>query len=212
MLHTYKSHGQSGFPESAYGTRENGEGSCSWRLAIRLSGYADQPWNSPLNQASNDHEHGRLLYSVRDSSFPSKYTQIFALIGPGTAFSEFEVGNGLATAKAEPDAILLLDSKNELIHWMQPGDIDYRPLAWSLNVTGFGDLAPNYPDGFLVAFVDGAVWWIRKDVPHDVLSPFFTIEGAQQHDRDKELAPYALERLRPLEKTDGKWLFPSPDT
>lgn len=201
--------GRPGFPQSTYRT-EDGEPTCSWRLSIldvSLPGpYVDQSWRSPVNQ-SQDTNANRELFAVRSRKNPSQFTQVFALVGDGSAFTEYAVGNGRDTSDAEPDAILLLECKNDLIHWMEPGDIHIKALLRSSRSTGIDNLKPNYPDGFLVAFVDGAVWHIRADVPWDAISPFYTLEGARTHDRDKELGPYVIDKLAPLNKHDGRYLF-----
>jgi hypothetical protein len=93
---------------------------------------------------------------------------------------------------------------------MEPGDVDVRPLSTS-NVEGLDDLEPNYSEGFIIAFVDGAIWFIRKDVPHEAIAPFLTLEGARSHDRDKELSPYAIDKLPPLQKHDGKYVVESTE-
>ena len=198
----------SGFPEAVNRT-DNPITPCSWRLTIlesSLSGpYTHLPWKSPLNQAF-DSEGNRRLFAVASRDHPQIFTQVFALVGAGTAFTEFETGKNRDTREAEPDAILLLDCENHLIHWMEPGDVEVDPLKSS--TTGFGDLTPNYPEGFLVGFVDGSVWLIRKDVPHEVIAPFFTLEGAAAHDRDVDSAPYVIDRTSPLPKLDGRYVLP----
>ena len=181
---------------------------CSWRLTVcAFSPFGPQPsiaWNSPINQTF-DTVHQRRLFSVASRSQPTMYTQVFALVGPGTAFTEFNIDKGQNSGDAEYDAILLLDAKNHLIHWMEPGDVEVGPILRSRD-DGFAELESNYFDGFLVAFVDGAVWCIRRDVPHAILSPFMTVDGAKQHDRDKELAPYAIKKLPPLNKYRGIYM------
>jgi hypothetical protein len=168
----------------------------------------DQSWKSPYNQI----EEGKLVDNIRNrrgftiKGSPTEFTQIFALVGPGSAFTEYAERAGLDSNTAEPDAILLIDCKNELIHWMEPGDIAIGPLLHRDN--DIGDvLASNYRQGFLIAFVDGAVWWIRTDVPQKVIAPFFTLEGARAYDRDDALAKYALRKLPPLDKEDGKYVY-----
>ncbi len=46
-------------------------------------------------------------------------------------------------------------------------------------------------DGFHVLFADGAVWFLRADVPLAEVKKFFTIEGSKQYDREVVLKPYA---------------------
>jgi hypothetical protein len=212
ILHLYEHvRGRPGFPESTL-KAEDGRELCSWRLTIQgnplAPPYLQLPWRSPLNQ-SIDTEQNRKGYAVSTQSPPSMYTEIFALVCPGTAFTEFETGKGKDTGQVQEDAILLLDCKNHIIHWMEPGDIDVGPLESSDREQGFGFLEPNLAKGFIVAFADGAVWWIRKDVPQEVILPFLTLDGARTHNRDDELAKYALKKLPPFEKRDGHYVVPS---
>lgn len=195
--------------------RTNGEEPmCSWRLALGRNPLygpkVDLPWKSPFNQIEEgkllDNDRHRAAFTVRGA--PSKYTQIFALVGPGTAFTEYFASKGRNPSAAEPDAILLLDCQNRLIHWMEPGDIDVGRLLRPDQFTIGEHLAPNFPPGFLIAFVDGAVWWIRGDVPQEVIVPFFTLKGAQTHNRDDELAKYALDKLPPLVKYEQGYYYP----
>ncbi|MCI0334416.1 MAG: hypothetical protein L0228_14455 [Planctomycetes bacterium] len=193
--------GGSGFPPSVNRT-EDGQIGCSWRREIKSNPFygtpIDQFWKSPYTQIEGgeliDNDGYRQAFTVKGR--PSEHTQIFALIGPDTAFTEYAVGTGRDSNTAEPDAILLIDCQNRLVHWMEPGDIEVNRLL-SPDIEIGESLAPNYEQGFLFAFVDGAVWWIRKDVPQKVIAPFLTLEGARTHDRDDELAKFALDKLPP---------------
>jgi hypothetical protein len=138
------------------------------------------------------------LFTISPRQTASQYTQIFALAGPGTAFTEYGLGKGLDFSECEPDAILFLDHRNETVHWMQPGDVDLPRLLSTEWEQGIGDFEPNLPDGFLIAFVDGAVWSIRQDVPREAISKFFTVESARRFDREEVLGPYTIDKLPPL--------------
>jgi hypothetical protein len=207
--------GLRGFPDSGIAT-ENKSATCSWRRILVSNplyrSRCSESWKSVYVQIEDgkfvDNENNRRKFIVKGRADPSMYTQIFALIGPGTAFTEF---SGIEnTDTAEPDAILLLDCQNKLIHWMEPGDIDIDHLLSLARDESIGQhLTPNYPEGFLVGFIDGAVWWIRKDVPQEVILPFLTLEGAGKHDRDDELTKYAFDKLPPFEKHDGRYSLPA---
>lgn len=202
--------GKTSFPESDCHAPD-GSVTSSWRLAIN-DGAEDGPdisqsWKSPVNQSKDDKRVAK-LFAVTSRSNPSPFTQVFGIVGPGTAFTEYEYTKGRDSSSAEPDAILLVDADNREIDWKEPGDIRVESLIASHSA--FRSLEPNYPEGFLVAFVDGAVWWIRKDVPQEVLQPFLTVEGAKSHDREAELTPYALDKVPPLPKVDGRYVLPEP--
>ena len=209
MHNHWRMQGQPGFPESDSHAAD-GSATCSWRLTVtdECEDGPDiaQSWKSPVNQ--NYYEQGAKLFAVTSRSNPSPFTQVFGLVGPGTAFTEYEYTKGRDSSNAEPDAILLIDAQNRLVHWKEPGDIHVEPLIAAHHALNL--LEPNYPNGFLIAFVDGAVWWIKKDVPQEVIRPFFTVEGAKAHDREVELSPYALDKVPPLPKVDGKYVYPEP--
>jgi hypothetical protein len=209
-LHMHRVGGR-GFPED--GTKKN---TISWRCFVvprnpMFSGYPDLPWKSPHNQIAErlfvDSDENRKWFAVRNRSKPSKFAQIFAITGPGTAFTEYAESTGRDSNLAEPDAILLMDCENYVIHWMEPGDIEVGPLL-SHMTTLQDDLIPNLPGGYLVAFVDGAVWWISHMVPTLAIRPFYTLEGAKTHNRDDELAKYVLDKLPPLEKFQQRNFYP----
>lgn len=208
LLHTHlRMQGRKGFPESDHRATD-GTVTCSWRLTVldqAEEGFdLEQSWKSPVNQMGSERD--AKWFAVTSRSDPSPFAQVFGLVGAGTAFTEYEFTKGRDLSDAEPDAILLIDAKNQLIRWQEPGDIHVNSLRYSHSA--FRDLEPNYSDGFLIAFVDGAVWRIKKDVPKDVIEPFFTLEGAKSHDREVELAPYALDKVPPLPKVDGMYVFP----
>jgi hypothetical protein len=49
---------------------------------------------------------------------------------------------------------------------------------------------------------------LKKDVPRDAISKFFTVESARDYDRDKELGPYTIEKVPPLPKDkEGRYGF-----
>jgi hypothetical protein len=172
----------------------------------------EQNWSSPENLQFDATYADRRLFSVTSFKAPSPHTEVFALVGAGTAFTDFERHSGKNRIDCPSDAILLIDCKNDSIHWMQPGDIELADLVASKRNEGIGDLQPNYPEGFLVAFVDGAVWCVKRDVPWDVISKFVTVESAEKYDREVELGPYALERVPPLPKDDqGQYTFEPVD-
>lgn len=107
------------------------------------------------------------------------WTNIMALAGEDTAMSARE-----PKPSGCEDLIVLVEVANSGIHWAEPGDIniDHLPENFTSGTTG---------DGIMVMFLDGTVWFIHQNIPVGVLKKFFTVEGARQYDRMKELLPYA---------------------
>jgi hypothetical protein len=217
LLHSYGD--WHSFPPAIWRNKE-GTPTCSWRLVLGSIPATsevpnlDEPWTSAENQRFDDPASSlRKLFVVKSLKLPSKYPDLFALVGPGTAFSEFEQNRGKNLIDCPDDAILLIDHQNDSIQWMQPGDIEVGELLNSQWKTGIGNLKPNYPEGFLIAFVDGSVWFVKKDVPRDVISKFFNVEDARKYDRDLELGPYVIEKVPPLSKDDkGQFTFEPADS
>lgn len=197
--------GESGFPPSAF-RNERGEPTTSWRLGFARHNSESPPdmrtlWSEPKNQRfDTDARRRTYAIGIGPGNAATQYTQVFALVGPGTAFTEFQADKNPNMGDLPPDAILLLEHRNNTIHWMEPGDIEVENLQKGNWKTGIGGLQPNYADGYLVAFADGAVWYIRKDVPREAISKFFTVKEARQNDRGDLLGPYVLDRISPLQK------------
>ncbi len=112
-------------------------------------------------------------------------TNVFVVTGPGTAF---EHGMAHRLAELPPDTIILIEVARSGIPWAAPGDLDIRNVPASITRGLDGK-------GVHVVFADQSVWYLRKDVPLDVLRTFFTIEGARRFDRERLLGPYAQYRL-----------------
>jgi len=192
--------GNEGFADTTF-YDEDGQPCISWRLGG--IGLRSDPvpslkkhWQSPQNKIF-DEPTTTFVIGPRSTDSGSIYTNVFGLVGPGTALTEFAAKNNPDLAKLPDDAIVLLESQGEKVHWIEPGDIDLARLEEFKTGAGIGDLKPSYPEGYLVAFADESVWYIRKDVPRSIVSKFFTVEGAQTHDRRKELGPYVLDELNP---------------
>jgi len=116
-------------------------------------------------------------------------TQFLAITGPGTAF-----GDGTTVPWAikdlPEDAILIVETRNSGLHWMEPGDFDLRTMPRTINARDGTGISGYYPYGFHVAFADGQYWCLSNEVPFETLEKFFTVGGAEQHDRDELLGPY----------------------
>lgn len=191
--------GNEGFLDGTFHD-ENGQPCVSWRLGLGLRSdpvpSLNKHWQSPENKPF-DRPTTAFVIGPRTTDNGSIYTNVFGLVGPGTALTEFAARNKPDLAKLPDDVIVLLESQGEKVHWIEPGDIELARLQKFKKGVGIGDLKPSYPDGYLLAFADESVWYIRKDVPRSVISKFFTVEGARAHDRRKELGPYLLDELKP---------------
>jgi hypothetical protein len=109
----------------------------------------------------------------------SRRTCVLGVRGDGTAFDrrvELRLGD------MPNDCILIVEVKDSSFDWAEPGDCDASRVSPS----------SRYKSGFHVGFVDGQVWFVRNDVPLELLRRFVSIEGARQNDRDL-LIEYRIE-------------------
>ncbi|MHB0959937.1 MAG: leucine-rich repeat domain-containing protein [Pirellulaceae bacterium] len=167
----------------------------SWRLKLR--GWIEQvsqlpeertdlPWHAPENlRWLLDSFSQTYVFGSQRRAAPGKIRpNLVAVVGPDTAF-----GDGTSTPSHVPgDTIVLVETAGLDIYWTQPGDLDVRDVPPSL-VDGIDGL------GVHVAFADGEVWYLEREVPLAVLKRFFTVEGAATRDREAELSPYCKNRV-----------------
>lgn len=139
----------------------------------------DKSWYAPANSAESGNK--SFFYCLTGvTTSPACYdTNVVAITGEGTAFD----GKPHTMEELPGDLILLITVAKSGIHWMEPGDVDITDIPDSIaaGITG---------KGVHVAFADGNVWFLRRDVPIGDIKRFFTIEGAKTHDRQELLAPY----------------------
>ena len=109
------------------------------------------------------------------------WTNVMGITGPDTAF---EVQD-LKQLQGCEHLIIVVEVANSGVHWGEPGDIDVNHLPENLTSGIDGN-------GFMVLFYDGSVWFIKKEVPMEILKRFLTITEAKEHDRNIELIPYAI--------------------
>lgn len=166
----------------------DGRPTSSWRLRIVpfLEGTNfGLDWRLPWTNAKSyvwEHMTFPFYTYARDSDCGARWeTNVVALSGPGTAFDSDRT---CTLSEIDRNAILLVEIKGSGIHWAEPRDLDVAEIRESITRGLDGD-------GMHVAFADGAVWFLRKDVPWEDLKKFFTLEGARQLDRERVLGPYA---------------------
>ncbi|MBN2024231.1 MAG: hypothetical protein JW809_15720 [Pirellulales bacterium] len=89
-----------------------------------------------------------------------------------------------------PDLIVLVETRNSGVHWMEPGDLDVRTMPRTIDAADGKGISANFGDRVHVAFADGTVWALSTDVPFATVEKFLTIDSAKRHDRDVLLGPY----------------------
>lgn len=172
-------------------TNEHGHVLYSWRVGIMpyMESAPDVAWDAPWYAPANQ-EWANLsadCYCVSPDVQRNHHTNIVAVTGPGTAFDPTRL---VRWEELPSDTVLLISVAESGIHWMQPGDI-------SVNKLPRGITSGVCQEGVHVAFADGAVWFLRQEMPREYLSRFFTIRGATRYDRTTVLAPYVTAKHAP---------------
>jgi hypothetical protein len=168
------------------------------------------PWDSPANKQMADYPWQFCYDALVTWDWPkgySKETSMMAITGPGTAFGcDGDMPKSLTEIPG--NTILVVETRNSGIHWMQPGDFDIRTMPKTINAPDGRGISSRYPGGFHVLFADEIVWFLSDKVPFEALEKFFTIEGARKNDRQKILGPYVLAPNPPLRRPLGAYYHP----
>ncbi len=197
----------------------DGPATSSWRFAIapftdmHMLGleWNELPWTDEANAtwrgASNPFAHlgwkGRLGDPRNPADIPST-TQLLAITGPNTAFGDGKDELPRAIEDVESDTIIVVETRNSGLHWMQPGDFDIRNMPRTINAKDGKGISSIHPSGFHVLFADGAVWLLSHETPFEDLEKFFTIKGAKKHDRRTLLKKFRLdEAMTPEEEEES---------
>jgi hypothetical protein len=160
---------------------------------------ATKPWDDPSNRQLADFPQrfcydGLIYWGLIPDDY-SRETCQMAITGPDTAFG----GDGTPPKSLQEiadDTILVVESRSSGIHWMKPGDFDIGTMPRTISGSNGLGISSRYRDGFHVLFADGEVWFISNRVPFQTLEMFFTLTGAEAHDRENALGPFLLDRLR----------------
>ena len=178
---------------------ENGVELSSWRFQILPywgvghlgRQYWNSPWNAPINRSNLNWMPIPFGVGATSNRFT---TNIFAIGGVDTAFENRDYP-GLSKRKFDElpsSLVILMETSQSTIHWMQPGDYDVDEL-----LAANGRLSDKVKgvlfDRVHVTFSDGEVWALSPDMPMTALHPFLTITGAKNADRDEFLASFRIE-------------------
>jgi len=151
----------------------------------------DVPWDDPMNRKVAAWPAQPFCFASADAP-PEKrcMTNILAVSGPDTAFVP---GKGRRLSDLDTDTILIVETNDSNIHWMEPGDLDVSKMPDDVDECSAIGISGTSPGGFFVGFADGEVWKLRNDTPLSTLRKFFTVSGSKSHNRDKLLAEYRLQ-------------------
>jgi hypothetical protein len=156
----------------------------SWRFGVFVLRFGEkglnsrEPWCAPDNFRPASFQNPDFCFALGETGLGRFDTNVVAVTGPGTPF-----GQPVALESCPYDVILFVEVAHSGVHWMEWGDITLEDMPDSIREGVDGD-------GFHAAFADGEVWFLSRDVPMANLRPFFTLDGAREHEREDLLGPY----------------------
>jgi hypothetical protein len=140
-----------------------------------------EPWNGPRNsQLANNNNH-RLFVCPSDSGVPRNtcLTNYFVVEGANTAFPgarRLSVKN--VQDRGRSNTILMVEASGLGIEWLEPRDLDYNTMSFSVNDPKRASVSSHHPDGPHACMADGSVRSLR-DVSPEVLKATLNVpEGA----------------------------------
>jgi hypothetical protein len=177
---------------------DNSKPSLSWRVAVLPfktfdtdlgEAYQfDEPWNGPQNSKLHSitcHD----FHCTLDSS-PKNHTSYLTVQGPSTFFPDDgpirlpENEDGLS------NSILVVETHQSGIHWMEPRDLRIEEAVKGLNRKGELSISSNHKffsgrkrDGAFVSFADGRSQFLNSNIDPKLLRSLLEID---HHDKPKE--------------------------
>jgi hypothetical protein len=178
-------------------TGKDGKPLYSWRVvllpfleqnALFQQFHLDEPWDSPHNKPLL--EKVPRYYSYPPGGYPDTMTRYQVFVGPGTAFER-----GGLTWDDFPDGTantFLVVEAGEPVPWTKPVDLVYDPTG-PLPPLGGGSGKPVHflcyelwrNPGFVAAFADGKVRFIRSTTDERTIRALITRNGDEKVDVSK---------------------------
>src|SRR5262245_45684456 len=192
MLQYHDSQGE--FPP-AYIADANGKPMHSWRVLILP--YLDQkvlyrtyrfdePWDGPNNRKL--HDIALKIYSCpsRDEKQPKTDTSYVVVVGPQTMWPGERSSKVAEITDGLSNTIMLVESHNSGIHWMEPRDLHVLQMPSVTNPQRGQGISSNHKGGANVGFADGSIRYVVNGVPAETIQAALTRSGKEPPPREPE--------------------------
>jgi hypothetical protein len=175
----------------AYQIDAAGKPAHSWRVLISpfveassfYSNYSfAEPWNGPNNSKLTGP--WWLFHSPLDRKSATMMTSYVAVVGPGTAWPGQTSSRLPGFTDGTSNTIMVVEISNSDIHWMEPRDLPIEELEAWLDPKHKPRLGGEISGG-LVAYADGSVSFLSRDVAIKHLRALFTSAGHEPIRRDE---------------------------
>lgn len=194
-LHNY--HEAYGSFPPAYLTDEQGQPMHSWRVLILpyieqqeiYDQYKfDEPWNSPHNLALSEKAHTAYFHCPSGPHENSPITDYVVVVGEGTAFPGSRSTSMDDFQDGLEDTILIVEIANSDIHWMEPGDLDFRTMSFAIDDRSRPSISSPHPCGPGAIFAESMpTYRLHASLSPASIKAMLTISGGEAFHKDEHL-------------------------
>ncbi len=185
-LHNY--HDYYGCLPPAYIADSTGKPIHSWRVLLlpfmeQKALYDKYDFNEPWNGPNNSKLHGEVVHVFCCPSRPTRQsrteTSYVAVVSAGTAWPGDRSIKLANITDGTSNSILVTESANSGIHWMEPRDLTFDEIPMAINPpTGPGISSPH-PAVALALFADGHIRAITNNTPSEIIRRLLTIADGE---------------------------------
>jgi hypothetical protein len=169
----------------AYITDENGRPMHSWRVLIypyiegstALAGYDfNEPWDGPNNRKLAS-QMPDIFRCPAHSKGASGETHYVAVVGDETIWRQSKSMSFTEMLDGSTNTIALVEAVDSGINWLEPRDLDFSTMSFTINATGGASLSSDHPGGCMVALADGSARFLGETMPPETLRALLTASG-----------------------------------
>jgi len=185
-------HSRHGTYPPAYITDESGKPMHSWRvLILPYLGYKgiydkynfDEPWDGPNNRKLHNIILLAFYCPSDENAVKHSYTSYTVVVGPGTMFPGAESAGVGPSGDPPGNTLLLVETTNSGIHWMEPRDLHVVQMAPGINPKTGQGISSKHPGGVNTIFADGSIRFIcEEDFTPEEVQAMLSREGGEAVD------------------------------
>ena len=184
-MHSY--HADHGSFPPAYVADDSGKPMHSWR--VLLLPYLEQQWlydlydfNKPWDSPENSALAGMMpsCYRCPSESDPSaQETSYRVVVGPGTMFPGEKTTTMDAITDGLSDTIMLVESSDSAVGWLEPTDLDVTQITFNVNPGGADEISSRHSFGANVAFGDANAAGLGDNVSSETVEAMITASAGE---------------------------------
>lgn len=183
-----KYHDEHGNYPPAYVTDANGKPMHSWRvLLLPYLGHQslfnqynmNLPWDSPQNSLLKRQIPDIYSCPADPGAKANGETSFLVIVGPATMFPGSKSTNRLDLVDGHGTTIMLVETTNSPVAWLEPKDLEAADLTYELNGTGTVGIRSQHPHGVHVLMADGSVYFLADTTSPEYVQALTTIQGQE---------------------------------